>query len=225
MYWQLNDVWAAPSWSSIDYNLNWKMLHYFAKRFFAPLIVSMYVDQHEDLQLFIVSDLWSSLPNLTLSLQVYVFGSGFQPIYTSNQSLPQIPALSSTQIQLDTGAIKTLKQSSEDFIIRAIVDHEDTFAAILLPDKLYSRNKFGQVKVVGFKMLSASTYLVDLKADNIVPVVWLDLTPRVKNQAVLFHFDDNAFAMVEEQGGAVLQVFDNPKEVQITVEDVIVKVL
>lgn len=41
MYWQLNDIWAAPSWSTIDFDLRWKIGHYFAKRFFSPLIISM----------------------------------------------------------------------------------------------------------------------------------------------------------------------------------------
>ncbi|WP_342658293.1 glycoside hydrolase family 2 protein [Sphingomonas sp. NY01] len=36
LYWQLNDVWPVVSWSSIDYNGQWKLLHHEAKRFFAP---------------------------------------------------------------------------------------------------------------------------------------------------------------------------------------------
>ena len=38
--WQLNDCWPAASWSSIDYFGRWKALHYFEKRFFAPLLLS-----------------------------------------------------------------------------------------------------------------------------------------------------------------------------------------
>lgn len=40
IYWQLNDCWPVASWSSIDYTGRWKALHYYAKRFFSPLMVS-----------------------------------------------------------------------------------------------------------------------------------------------------------------------------------------
>jgi len=40
LYWQLNDCWPVASWASIDYSGRWKALHYLARRFFAPLLVS-----------------------------------------------------------------------------------------------------------------------------------------------------------------------------------------
>lgn len=39
LYWQLNDIWPVASWSSIDSFGRLKALHYFAKRFFAPITV------------------------------------------------------------------------------------------------------------------------------------------------------------------------------------------
>ena len=38
--WQLNDCWPVVSWSSIDYHGRWKALHYYEKRFFAPVLIS-----------------------------------------------------------------------------------------------------------------------------------------------------------------------------------------
>ena len=38
--WQLNDCWPVASWSSVDYYGRWKALHYYAKRFFAPVLLS-----------------------------------------------------------------------------------------------------------------------------------------------------------------------------------------
>ena len=40
IYWQLNDCWPVASWASIDYFGRWKALHYYARRFFSPLLLS-----------------------------------------------------------------------------------------------------------------------------------------------------------------------------------------
>jgi beta-mannosidase len=45
LYWQLNDVWPAVSWSSIDYALAWKTLHYHARRFYAPLVLAARLEE------------------------------------------------------------------------------------------------------------------------------------------------------------------------------------
>lgn len=40
LYWQLNDNWPVASWASIDYYGRLKALHYAAKRFFSPVMIS-----------------------------------------------------------------------------------------------------------------------------------------------------------------------------------------
>jgi beta-mannosidase len=40
LYWQLDDCWPVASWSSIDYFGRWKALQYYARRFYADVLVS-----------------------------------------------------------------------------------------------------------------------------------------------------------------------------------------
>ena len=55
IFWQLNDCWPVASWSSIDYYGRWKALQYYARRFYAPVLVSPHIEEGA-LKVYIVSD-------------------------------------------------------------------------------------------------------------------------------------------------------------------------
>jgi len=44
LYWQINDCWPVASWAGIDSVGRYKALHYMARRFYAPVIVSLLED-------------------------------------------------------------------------------------------------------------------------------------------------------------------------------------
>jgi beta-mannosidase len=56
LYWQLNDCWPVASWSSLDYFGRWKALHYAARRFYAPVMLSI-EDNPPEQALHVTSDL------------------------------------------------------------------------------------------------------------------------------------------------------------------------
>ncbi len=43
LFWQLNDVWPVVSWSSLNYDGSWKLLQYEARRFYAPVLLALFV--------------------------------------------------------------------------------------------------------------------------------------------------------------------------------------
>jgi beta-mannosidase len=55
LYWQLNDCWPAVSWSSIDYYGRWKALHYYAKRFYNPVLISA-DDYEKKVDIYVTND-------------------------------------------------------------------------------------------------------------------------------------------------------------------------
>jgi beta-mannosidase len=56
LYWQLNDNWPVCSWSSVEYNGAWKLLHYAARRFFAPVLLCAWLKQGR-VEVSLVNDL------------------------------------------------------------------------------------------------------------------------------------------------------------------------
>ena len=47
IYWQFNDCWPVASWSSVDSLGRYKALHYKAKRFYAPVLMSVFAEENE----------------------------------------------------------------------------------------------------------------------------------------------------------------------------------
>jgi beta-mannosidase len=56
LIWQLNDCWPVASWASLDYFGRWKALHYAAKRFYAPLLLSV-AEEGKTMRVHVTSDL------------------------------------------------------------------------------------------------------------------------------------------------------------------------
>jgi beta-mannosidase len=60
LYWQLEDIWQAPTWAGIEYDGRWKVLHYIAKDIYQPIIIASYWNYITgDLTAYVTSDLWS----------------------------------------------------------------------------------------------------------------------------------------------------------------------
>lgn len=55
LYWQLNNCWPVSSDSSIDYEGNWKGLHYLVKKAFEPKLVSGYI-HNDTLDVYVITD-------------------------------------------------------------------------------------------------------------------------------------------------------------------------
>lgn len=56
LYWQVNDSNPVISWSSIDYFGRWKGLHYTARRFYAPVLLSCLEENHSAVTLNLCSE-------------------------------------------------------------------------------------------------------------------------------------------------------------------------
>ena len=93
LYWQLNDCWPVASWSSLDYFGRWKALHYAARRFYAPLMLSI-EDKSPEQAVYVSNDLlepWEGTLRWSLeTLAGQVLDSGTAPVKASPQAATQV---------------------------------------------------------------------------------------------------------------------------------------
>jgi beta-mannosidase len=92
LYWQIDDCWPVASWSGIDWYGRWKALHYYARRFYAPVLVSPHAEG-DRVGIWIVSDRPEGFPaELRLSL-LDVEGR----LIRSEQHEVEVPAVTSRE--------------------------------------------------------------------------------------------------------------------------------
>ena len=93
LYWQLNDCWPVASWSSLDYFGRWKALHYAARRFYAPLMLSI-EDKPPQQDVYVTNDTvepWEGTLRWSLeTLSGEVLTSGQEPVQAAPQAATQI---------------------------------------------------------------------------------------------------------------------------------------
>ncbi len=112
LYWQINDCWPVFSWSSLEFGGRWKALHYEARRFFAPALVSAHVLGDEK------AGTGNYLRSTIHDVDLYTVFDGIQPrsamLRWSLYNLEdQILAEGSKEVELRYG--ESIKQESLDF--------------------------------------------------------------------------------------------------------------
>lgn len=109
LYWQVNDCWPAPTWSSIDYNWNWKALQYEIKKDYEDVAV---VAKYEDLEkrtYYLVSDLSESF---TSNVTVQLFDFEGKRLHEAKEALWFTEAGSRQLLKNDSIANELLQQNA-----------------------------------------------------------------------------------------------------------------
>jgi beta-mannosidase len=97
--WQLNDCWPVQSWAWIDHALRPKAVWYAAKRFYAPLLLTLWSgDDHRTVRVSLVNDEVDRRRTGTLALQA--FGPDGKVVWSSDVEVAVDPASSAVVHEL-----------------------------------------------------------------------------------------------------------------------------
>ena len=118
LYWQINDDWPAPSWSSIDYFGRWKALHYMAQKFYAPHAVSMTLEDHRCHVYFSNESFETTEYSLTLSIRD--LSGNVLETYETKWNSPAFSAIETAVVD-----ICSWEDQKDDVFLEAVIHTKD----------------------------------------------------------------------------------------------------
>ncbi|XP_063965310.1 beta-mannosidase-like isoform X1 [Lytechinus pictus] len=197
LYWQLNDIWQAPSWSSIEYGGQWKMLHYYVKDFFSPILASGMI-QDEELYGYSVTET-DNLVDASFVTSIWSW-TDLKPKYQVTNQFSQ-NALSSKmvlRIPLDDLLQKAACGSNPlptCFVTMVIYHNNSTQLSPINPLFLSSFSdviglKKPVIRISSVSKVLTDEFLITLKTSSIAPFTWLD------SGGLRGRFSQNGFLMM-----------------------------
>ncbi|KAJ5594999.1 uncharacterized protein N7459_001207 [Penicillium hispanicum] len=211
LYWQLEDIWQAPTWAGIEYDGRWKVLHYVARDIYQPIIIAPFWNYTTGyLSVYVVSDLWESAHgsvNLT-----WVDLSG-RPI-AGNAGTPQahqftVGGLNATNIYSIDISKLSLHDVTDSVLVMSVdahgylpnaengtvstFTHRNHFTPVF-PNKLSLLDPKLTVSQNG----ASNSFTVEAK-QGVSLYTWLDYPP-----GVVGYFDDNSFTLLPGEKKNVL---------------------
>ncbi|CAD5221206.1 unnamed protein product [Bursaphelenchus xylophilus] len=192
LYWQLNDVWSGITWSTLDFDQRWKVAHYYVKKAFDEVIVSMYIDKDGSLKLFVINDLLTPLHDAKLIIRGTKLNSKFSKRVLSESTI-NVPPLSSQKITISTDA------ALASYFIEASLMTNNISKVSVLPPNYLSQYSIGNVDISinGIVKTTENTYKLKLRSSDVVPYVWLDLRPELLTKDIRYYFSDNGFIVLD----------------------------
>jgi beta-mannosidase len=181
LYWQINDIYPVASWASLDYGGQWKLLHYMAKRFFAPINV-VAVPDGDTLLLKAVNDT-AEKAEIALEVQAVDAAGKVRVIATAKAKAYPDRAVVVTKISLsDLGANEFLffSWTAED---GRPLGENDYFP------KAYKAYDIGEAKVKASWSGGDKAPVLTLSADQ--PAMFVTATVDVPG-----YFSDNAVTLI-----------------------------
>jgi beta-mannosidase len=158
IFWQLNDCWPAPTWSSIDYYGNWKALQYTIKEDYRQLAVLKKVNEKGQFSLWLKSDLKdttiTSVKIETFTLDGKLVNSKSTSIKLSYQSSQEIYNQLKTKTTDVLVRVTINKTYSRDFLISKKKSFPVNQVDLVL-EKVDLLNKTAEIK------LTTKTFLSD----------------------------------------------------------------
>lgn len=197
LYWQLEDIWAAPSWAGIEYDGRWKMLHYRARDIYKNVIISPFFDTNtSQLEIYVTSDLWE--PAVGIFSVCFYDWSGTALDVPSLDAVPvTVGAINTTMVYKQTLSLVLADHDLRDVVMEMSVNVTGRLPNNDTVQSFTHTNWFHAAPLSTARLVDPGLVLTHSPSTNefaitavsgVAAWVWLDTS-----QGAIVVFDDNGF--------------------------------
>ena len=187
LYWQLNDCWPVASWSSLDYHIRWKALHYYAKRFYNPIFPSI-KETSESVEFWVSNDLRTS-QEVQFEWKIYKSDGEIEKKGSFDSNI--LPCSSKKLGMVDISDMKPSHKDLSDYVIFFVLKYN---------------NLEGEQEFHGFRLFSAPKKFqleepnIHWELDEYSCEDWVEKIHELKitaeNIALYIHIDSKKFDFI-----------------------------
>jgi beta-mannosidase len=178
LYWQINDCWPGPTWSSVDFLGNWKALHYKMKQVFRRVTA---VQSHQNQHLSLVANNLDSV-HVKVHYEVFRLENRTPVLVNTKEQEFQLSTFESI-LMFDGSNLKGTH------VVKLRVNNGEEELFLFGPVKPKSPRKplSSSLTVVALDTLNKRGKLIFENDDFVADAWWYSMTPGVKFERNFVH--------------------------------------
>ncbi|CAF4667650.1 unnamed protein product [Rotaria sp. Silwood1] len=198
MYWQINNIWQAPTWATIEYGLKWKMSHYYVGHMYVPVypiaMLTPYLanvtDENAQVSFYVINELLNDTR-----------GDLICSIYTLDTLSPRLSF--GNDILFTSPGVQNIMNFPYSLLMKR-VDCKDNSPCIIHCLLNHNQHQIGQtlflnrpknyqllnpnLQIESIKQILSTDSNITITVDRPALFVWLDITTNVTG-----YFSRNGF--------------------------------
>lgn len=199
LYWQINDCWTVASWSGMDYFGRWKAMHYYAKRFFAPLLVSPHLSEGK-MNLYVISDFPEAKK---AELKVTLMDLSGKVLMTKTENINIEPLKGKSYLNIPADELSGRQSDQNMVFIAELKSNEKTVSQNQYYFKPFKELRLLRPEIKSEFFENSAGFVIKLSSDKVARAVYLDGFIEGK-------FSDNYFDLIPGKP-VEIQYFTNQK--------------
>jgi len=202
LYWQMNDAWPGPSWSSMEWDGRWRVVQYAVMNSYAPVALSSFVSTDGLVHVHVTSDVNEKFDRFSVRVGAHLWGAlDNQPVHSWSFSNISLDRLESREVGVvDPASVITVSSGNYFMRLELLLDGNLVGEPVLhwLTNFREANLPPSTLRVDSVQLVSANKVRVTVSTNTTAPFTLLETDANMPGR-----FSANAFNLMPGESRSV----------------------